>query len=123
MNKNACAILLALGLSAGLAETAPALPEQNRLGSQGTERKAQTTVEIGNDSGGIVAEYALRLYEMQAAKEQVKFVGRCDSACTLFLALPIEKTCITEGTYFRFHVPSAPSALAAARVEAYMIHK
>jgi hypothetical protein len=87
------------------------------------ERKVHATVEIGNDGGGLVAEYALRLYEMQEAKQDVEFVGRCDSACTLFLALPTELTCITEGAYFRFHAPSAPSASAAAAVRAYMMRK
>jgi hypothetical protein len=87
------------------------------------ERKVQATVEIGNDDGGLVAEYALRLYEMQDAKQKVAFVGRCDSACTLLLALPTEQTCITEGAYFRFHAPSAPSASAAAEVRTYMMRK
>ena len=90
---------------------------------QTAEDKVQATVEIGNDDGGLVAEYALRLYEMLEAKQNVEFVGRCDSACTLFLALPTEQICITEGVYFRFHAPSAPSASAAAAVGAYMMRK
>ena len=81
------------------------------------------TVEIGNDDGGLVASYALRLYEIREAKQKIAFVGRCDSACTLFLALPAEQTCITEGAYFRFHAPSAPSASAAEAVGAYMMRK
>ena len=90
---------------------------------QPAEDKVQATVEIGNDDGGLVAEYALRLYEMREAKQSVAFVGRCDSACTLFLALPVGQICITEGAYFRFHAPSAPSASAAAAVRAYMTRK
>ena len=90
---------------------------------QTAEDKVQATVEIGNDDGGLVAEYALRLYEMREAKQSVAFVGRCDSACTLFLALPFEQTCVAEGAYFRFHAPSAPSASAAAAVGAYMMRK
>lgn len=81
------------------------------------------SVEIGNDSGGFVAEYAIRLYEMREARQKVRFVGLCDSACTLFLALPAEQTCITQGAYFRFHAPSAPSASAATAVGAYMMRK
>ena len=117
------AILFGLGLAIGLAATAEAAREQNRQGLQPAERDAQQTIEIGNDSGGNVAEYALRLYELQATKQQVKFVGRCDSACTLFLALPTEETCISEGSYFRFHAPSGPSAPAADQVKGYMLHK
>jgi hypothetical protein len=92
-------------------------------GSQSVEREFRDAVEIGNDSGGYVAEYALRLYAMKDARQRVRFAGVCDSACTLFLALPAEQTCITEGAYFRFHAPSAPSASAAAAVAAYMMRK
>jgi hypothetical protein len=114
-----------VGLVAALAVTAGAAPAPNRsdAGPQGTERQVQSTVEIMDDSGGFVAEYALRLYGILAMKQKVKFAGRCDSACTLFLALPTEQTCITEGAYFRFHAPSAPSAATAAAVAAYMMRK
>ena len=60
---------------------------------------------------------------MKEERRKVKFVGVCDSACTLFLALPAEQTCITDGAYFRFHAPSAPSASAAEAVGAYMMRK
>jgi hypothetical protein len=98
-------------------------PETTAAAHPSVERKVQPIVEIANDSGGFVAEYALRLYEMREARQKVKFMGRCDSACTLFLALPTVQTCITEGAYFRFHAPSAPSASAAAEVGAYMMRK
>lgn len=117
------AFLLWFGLAVGLAATAQAAHEQNRQDLEPVERDVRPTVEIRDDSGGNVAEYALRLYEFQATKQPVKFVGRCNSACTLFLALPTDETCITEGAYFRFHAPSAPSSLAATQVEAYMMHK
>jgi hypothetical protein len=104
------------------ADAAPRAKEVNP-GAQGAERELRDAVEIGNDSGGYVAEYALRLYEMTEARRNVRFVGVCDSACTLFLALPAQQTCITEGAYFRFHAPAAPSASAAAAVAAYMMRK
>jgi hypothetical protein len=96
---------------------------QANFGSQDAGRQLRDAVEIGNDSGGFVAEYALRLYEMKEAKQRVRFAGVCDSACTLFLALPAEQTCITERAYFRFHSPLAPSASAAAAVATYMMRK
>ncbi len=117
------ALLVGFGLAAGLAATAEAARDQNRQDLEPVARDARPIVEIRDDSGGNVAEYALRLYELQATKQPVRFVGRCDSACTLFLALPAEETCITEGAYFRFHAPSGPSASASAQVEAYMMHK
>jgi hypothetical protein len=102
---------------------AGAKANQASFGSERAEREFRDSVEIGNDSGGFVAEYAIRLYEMREARQKVRFVGMCDSACTLFLALPAEQTCITEGAYFRFHAPSAPSASAATAVAAYMMRK
>jgi hypothetical protein len=102
---------------------AGARASQANFGSQGAESRLRDAVEIGNDSGGYVAEYAIRLYEMRETRERVRFVGVCDSACTLFLALPAEQTCITQGAYFRFHAPSAPSASAAAAVAGYMMRK
>jgi hypothetical protein len=112
-------------LTALLVATAEAGPRASQVnfGSEGVGREFRDAVEIGNDSGGYVAEYALRLYEMREARQRVRFVGLCDSACTLFLALPPEQTCITERAYFRFHAPSAPSASAAASVAAYMMRK
>lgn len=114
-------VLLAALLVAA-AEAAPRAKEVNP-GPQGAERTFRDAVEIGNDSGGYVAAYALRLYEMTEARRKVKFVGVCDSACTLFLALPAEQTCIAQGAYFRFHAPSAPSPSAAEAVAAYMMRK
>ena len=115
------AILLAVLLMATAEPGARA--NQVNFGSQAAEREFRDAVEIGNDSGGYVAEYALRLYEMKEARQRVRFVGVCDSACTLFLALPAEQTCITEKAYFRFHAPLAPSASAAAAVATYMMRK
>ena len=116
---------LAILLAALLMATAEAGARANQVnfGSQAAEREFRDAVEIGNDSGGYVAEYALRLYEMREARRKVRFVGVCDSACTLFLALPADQTCITEGTYFRFHAPSAPSTSAAEAVATYMMRK
>ena len=93
------------------------------VGSQCAGCDFRDAIEIGNDSGGLVADYALRLYEMKEIGRKVRFVGGCDSACTLFLALPADQTCLTEGTYFRFHAPTAPSTSAAAAVRAYMMRK
>jgi hypothetical protein len=118
-------VLLALqgsGLPASGAELT-LKPSQSYADPRSAERKIQTAVEVGDDSGGLVAEYALRLYEMQQSRRKVEFVGRCDSACTLFLALPTEQTCITEGALFRFHAPSAPSASAEVAVASYMMRK
>jgi hypothetical protein len=109
-------LLAALLMAAAQAESKAS---QVAFNSQGIEREFRDAVEIGNDGGGYVAEYALRVYEMKEARQRVRFAGACDSASTLFLALPAKQTCITENAYFRFHAPSAPSAAAAA----YMMRK
>jgi hypothetical protein len=116
---------IGLLLAAVLVSTAGAAPRASQVnfGAQGAEREFRDAVEIGNDIGGFVADYALRLYELREERRKVRFVGVCDSACMLFLALPAEQTCIAEGAYFRFHAPSAPSASAAAAVGAYMMRK
>jgi hypothetical protein len=123
MNKVVLGIVKGLVLPVVLGSLAEAAAEPDRSYPSGGERYVRRTIEIGDDSGGFVAEYALRLYEMRETKQRVEFVGRCDSACTLFLALPVDQTCITEGAYFRFHAPSSPSAAAAAAVTAYMMNK
>ena len=125
MNKKVVRVLHAFALAAGLASAADAASEPNQSNAriQSAGRRIHGALEITEDSGGLVAEYALRLYEMEEAKQKVEFVGRCDSACTLFLALPVEQTCITEGAYFRFHAPSAPAASSAAAVARYLMRK
>ena len=70
-----------------------------------------------------MVDYALRIIEFIETKRKVKFVGRCDSACTLFLGLPKSQMCIREGAYFRFHAPRGPTELAVQAVEAYMMRK
>ena len=125
VNKKVLCVLHALVLSGGLASAAEAAsePDQSDARTQSADRRVHAPVEIKDDSGGFVAEYALRLYEMGETKQKVEFVGRCDSACTLFLALPAHQTCITEGAYFRFHAPSAPAASTAAAVAGYLMRK
>ena len=125
VNKKVSCVLHALTLFAGLVSAAEAASETDQSDARirSPDRSVRPAVEIKDDSGGFVAEYALRLYEMEEAKQKVEFVGRCDSACTLFLALPVDRTCITEGAYFRFHAPSAPVASTAGTVESYMMRK
>jgi len=125
VNKNVLSVFGAIALSAGLASAAEAAsePGQSDVRIQSADRRIHAAIEIQDDGGGFVADYALRLYEMEDAKQKVEFVGRCDSACTLLLALPANQACIREGAYFRFHAPSAPTALAAAAVSGYMMRQ
>jgi hypothetical protein len=71
-----------------------------------TAAQAESTqVIINGDSGGQIIDYAMRYANYQRDKSKVRFEGRCDSACTMFLALPSNQTCLSPGAYFRFHSP------------------
>jgi len=77
-------------------------------------------VSIGNDTGGVVIEYALQRARWEEAGTKVRFDGRCASACTMFLALPPENLCITRNAVFLFHSPTAPERSARARAKDYL---
>lgn len=67
--------------------------------------RSQGYVTIGSDRGGYVIKYALRMLKLRKSGTPVRFAGRCESACTLYLALPSNQTCIAPGVSFRFHAP------------------
>jgi hypothetical protein len=77
---------------------------------------------IQNEPGGYITDYAMRMMEWRAKGVSVRFTGSCDSACTLYLALPYEQTCITEGASFRFHAPIAETQHARRIAEEYMLN-
>ena len=81
------------------------------------------SVSISNNSGGNIAEYALSAAEYRSSGTLVKFTGRCDSACTLFLGLPSHQKCVSRGAFFRFHAPFGVSASAQRMAQAYLMHK
>jgi hypothetical protein len=78
---------------------------------------------IRNDSGGYVVRYAMKMMKLKASGTNVRFAGRCDSACTLYLALPRSQTCVAPGATFRFHAPSATSTHAVKVAQSYMMKK
>jgi hypothetical protein len=83
----------------------------------------RSSVTISNDPGGAIAVFALRAAEYKIAKTLVKFTGSCDSACTLFLALPSAQTCVTSGATFRFHAPFGVSANSQKVAQAYLMEQ
>lgn len=84
-------------------------------------RVGDSAINIADDSGGYVSEYASRVDQLRGSRLKIKFTGRCDSSCTLLLALPASQTCITPEAYFRFHAPSAPSERIVREVEDWMM--
>jgi hypothetical protein len=81
------------------------------------------SVSIYSNSGGSIGHFAFRAAKLRNSRTLVKFEGRCDSACTLFLGLPSKQTCISKGAFFRFHAPKHPSAQAARYAKNYMMRK
>lgn len=87
-----------------------------------TSAQAASTVSIANNSGGMIALYAMSAANYRDSGTQVKFTGRCDSACTMFLGLPTNQTCVSSGAYFRFHSPFGVSARQQRIAQAYLMH-
>jgi hypothetical protein len=105
--------------AAGTAERPPRgwdsahVPEQTQL--------APGTLVIRDDPGGYIAAHAVKLLEWQEKGISLRFAGQCDSACTLYLALPYEQTCISNGASFRFHAPTAENEDVAKFAKDYML--
>lgn len=68
------------------------------------------SVQIAEDSGGEIIQYLLKQVQFRESHTQLQFIGRCDSACTLYLGLPPSQLCLTQDAYFRFHLPIADDA-------------
>ncbi len=77
-------------------------------------------ITIRNSSGGNVAKFAIRAAKFERDGVTVRFAGRCDSACTLYLSLPRRQTCIAQGASFRFHAPIAKSHRSAKAAQNFM---
>lgn len=60
---------------------------------------------IRYDRGGYVIDYAIDMLKMEKSRRLVKFAGRCDSACTIYLGLNKSQMCITSAAKFGFHLP------------------
>ena len=81
------------------------------------------SVSIFSNSGGSIGKFALRSAQLRRSNQLVRFTGRCDSACTLFLGLPTRQMCVSPGAYFRFHAPVHASAQATRFAQNYMMRK
>jgi hypothetical protein len=56
-----------------------------------------------HNDGGQVRTFGLKLEEYERTGRAVRLMGHCNSACTLFLALPPRQVCQTPGTTYLFH--------------------
>ena len=119
-------LLLSAAVLAGTSMAGAVAKAENTVATVKEEHALQSSrksVSIFNNSGGKIILFALKLAEYRDAGTLVKFSGRCDSACTLFLSLPKQQTCISPGAYFRFHAPSARSSRSERSAQAFMMTK
>ena len=75
---------------------------------------------VRNSHGGNVVRFAIRTEQLKKNGTIVRFSGRCDSACTLYLGLPRSQTCLTRGASFRFHAPFARSGKTSQAAQRFM---
>ena len=80
--------------------------------------KAET---VSRNPGGKIVTFALHVAKLRAADEPVHFDGACDSACTLYLSLPVEQLCVTPRASFGFHLPYGVGAHQNAVAANYLL--
>ena len=80
------------------------------------------SLSISGDRGGYVIEYALRMLKLKQSRRQVEFRGSCDSACTLYLALPRSQVCVERQSSFTFHMPYGATGSGNKMAAAYMLN-
>jgi hypothetical protein len=78
-------------------------------------------VSIGSDRGGYVINYGIRMLRWRQNGTKVRFSGRCQSACTLYLGLSSSQTCISPGASFSFHSPFGTSSRGNRVAQAFMM--
>lgn len=71
--------------------------------------KKAREITIRGDRGGELIRYARAVRKAARNGNLVRIGGHCDSACTLYLALPRKQLCLLPGATFRFHHPYGSS--------------
>lgn len=120
-----CVLFAASLLGAMPAMAAPSFTHgyPNASGAARILKPKAKVVTIRGNSGGNVVKFAMQTARMQRDGTSVRFAGRCDSACTLYLGLPRDQMCLSPGAKFRFHAPIARSAKTVAATQRYMYTK
>ena len=80
-------------------------------------------ITIRHDRGGQVLKYVTRLEAAARRGANIRFAGHCQSACTLYLAMPRSKTCIAPGASFSFHLPYGASVRVNAIAANFMMRR
>ena len=77
---------------------------------------------VSGNPGGQIVTFAT--YIAQTARRRragSDFDGACDSACTLYLSLPVEQLCVTPRASFGFHLPYGVGARQHAVAANYLL--
>jgi hypothetical protein len=61
------------------------------------------TLRIDNDGGGFVLKRHLEIQELNLAGVEVMVTGRCMSACTMVVVLPLKQLCFGPKAILGFH--------------------
>lgn len=91
------ALIAFLSLSTGL------IPIVSQAESRITPVAYVAPISVRNDFGGSVVQYAQTVNRIRRRGAVVEISGRCDSACTLYLALSPSQLCVHSGASFGFH--------------------
>lgn len=115
-------LVLCAGMLAGLAGCNQTGPTQIDLNAfrQPFEGGVHT---VRSDHGGVILSYAMRVNRYRESGTPVRFDGRCDSACTLYLSLPRSQTCIAPGASFGFHLPFGSSSEGDREAAKYLLRQ
>jgi hypothetical protein len=74
------------------------------------------TIDVSDDHGGRVTEYAARWAGLAQKGVSVRIVGPCQSACTVLLGhIPRSRICVMPEASFGFHLAHLPEATATLR--------
>jgi hypothetical protein len=78
-------------------------------------------VTVSNNAGGHVIHYARQVLVWKKVGAQVRFSGRCASACTLYLSLNPRNMCIAPGASFHFHAPYGAGSRGNSGAKSFMM--
>lgn len=80
---------------------------------------AQPHVDIVDNPGGYIDEFAARRHAYEKAGVQVRFNGYCASACVIFSGM--KNTCVMDGAVFAFHQGYEPPSYSRGWATNYML--
>jgi hypothetical protein len=112
-------LLIAMVALAGCQQETPVAS----VPTPGTTVGYSTHRTITNNGGGDVISFAVSAKRFAEKGKMMRFAGRCDSACTLYLALPRHKKCIMPGASFGFHRAHGGGVEANQRATSYLIRQ